>query len=103
MDKRRKNDVIPLDKESPIQAVCGKPARTDLCGGREATRVPTANLGQSETPNHVSDDGSFRRKQPWRPCSQRSQRTLREQGEAGRPAPRWRPVSMRFRERPLVR
>ena len=31
-----------LDNESPIQAVCGKAACTDLCGGREATRVPTA-------------------------------------------------------------
>ena len=25
-----------------VGAVCGKAARTDLCGGREATRVPTA-------------------------------------------------------------
>ena len=25
-----------------VRAVCGKAARTDLCGGREATRVPTA-------------------------------------------------------------
>jgi hypothetical protein len=33
---------IAIDKGSAIQAVCGKAARTDLCGGREATRVPTA-------------------------------------------------------------
>jgi hypothetical protein len=26
-----------------VGAVCGKAARTDLCGGREVTRVPTAN------------------------------------------------------------
>jgi hypothetical protein len=25
-----------------VGAVCGKAARTDLCGGREVTRVPTA-------------------------------------------------------------
>src|SRR5215216_4084254 len=25
-----------------VGAVCGKSARTDLCGGREVTRVPTA-------------------------------------------------------------
>ena len=33
-----------LDKESPIQAVCPNWARTDLCGGREVTRVPTAKV-----------------------------------------------------------
>src|SRR5579863_7092390 len=27
-----------------VGAVCGKAARTDLCGGREVTRVPTAKL-----------------------------------------------------------
>ena len=26
-----------------VGAVCGKAARTDLCGGREVTRVPTAS------------------------------------------------------------
>src|ERR1700730_18021412 len=30
----------PLTPE--VGAVCGKAARTDLCGGREVTRVPTA-------------------------------------------------------------
>ena len=36
----RKNDVHhPLDKESPIQAVCGKAARTVLCGGRALKRA----------------------------------------------------------------
>ena len=42
-----KNGVI-LDKESPIQAVCGKAACTDLCGGRSAMSVPTANKQQSQ-------------------------------------------------------
>src|ERR1700730_19026538 len=32
----------PLTPE--LGAVCGKAARTDLCGGREVTRVPTAKL-----------------------------------------------------------
>src|SRR6266516_3358968 len=36
-----------LDNESPIQAVCGKAARTDLFGGREVTRVPTAIAARS--------------------------------------------------------
>ena len=31
---------LPLIPE--MGAVCGKAARTDLCGGREVTRVPTA-------------------------------------------------------------
>jgi hypothetical protein len=32
-----------LLRDSPkIGAVCGKAARTDLCGGRRATGVPTA-------------------------------------------------------------
>jgi hypothetical protein len=30
-----------------VGAVCGKAARTDLCGGREVTRVPTANCDVS--------------------------------------------------------
>src|SRR5260221_8962454 len=32
----------PLTPE--VGAVCGKAARTDLCGGREVTRVPTAKV-----------------------------------------------------------
>jgi hypothetical protein len=32
----------PLDKKSPIQAVCLNWARTDLCGGRSVMTVPTA-------------------------------------------------------------
>src|SRR5262245_30929502 len=40
-------DARTLDNESPIQAVCGKAARTDLCGGREVTRVPTATGASS--------------------------------------------------------
>ena len=38
--------AMPLDEESPIQAVCLNWARTDLCGGRLATAVPTANAGR---------------------------------------------------------
>ena len=34
--------ALPLIPE--VGAVCGKAARTDLCGGREVTRVPTAKL-----------------------------------------------------------
>jgi len=30
---------MSLDKESPIQAVCGKAARTDLGGGRAMKRT----------------------------------------------------------------
>jgi hypothetical protein len=37
-NKARKN-VHHLDKESPIQAVCGKAARTDLGGGRAMKRT----------------------------------------------------------------
>jgi hypothetical protein len=33
-----------LDKESPIQAGCGKAARPDLCGGRSVMSVPTATF-----------------------------------------------------------
>ena len=41
---RDKMVCTTLDKESPIQAVCPNWARTDLCGGCEVTRVPTANI-----------------------------------------------------------
>ena len=41
---RDKMVCTTLDKESPIQAVCPNWARTDLCGGRGVTRVPTANV-----------------------------------------------------------
>jgi hypothetical protein len=34
--------ITPLDRESPIQAVCGNSACTDLGGGRPAMTVPTA-------------------------------------------------------------
>ena len=34
---------IELPSIPEVGAVCGKAARTDLCGGREVTRVPTAN------------------------------------------------------------
>ena len=39
---RDKMVCTTLDKESPIQAVWPNSARTDLCGGREVTPVPTA-------------------------------------------------------------
>ena len=35
--------AICLPSRPEVGAVCGKAARTDLCGGREVTRVPTAN------------------------------------------------------------
>jgi hypothetical protein len=46
--KQRRSQAfdIAIDKGSAIQAVCGKAARTDLCGGREATRVPTAKAAR---------------------------------------------------------
>src|SRR5277367_1607735 len=47
-DKEDKNGVIPIDKESPIQAVCGKVARTDLHGGRLATAVPCTQTWVSQ-------------------------------------------------------
>src|SRR5262245_42607470 len=37
--KHEKNGVINLDKESPIQAVCGQAARTVLGGGRAMKRA----------------------------------------------------------------
>ena len=33
---------FPLTPSSEVGAVCGNPARTDLCGGRAAMSVPTA-------------------------------------------------------------
>ena len=44
-----------------VGAVCGKAARTDLCGGREVTRVPTAKGGDFRC-WHISD-------MPWWPGS----------------------------------
>src|SRR5262247_3110039 len=43
---RQKWRDVTLDKESPIQAVCGKAARTVLCGGRDENRVPTATAAR---------------------------------------------------------
>ena len=39
MNKRSPVDSSPV---AVVGTVCGKAARTGLCGGREATRVPTA-------------------------------------------------------------
>ena len=44
---RDKMVCTTLDKESPIQAVCPNWARTDLCGGRGVTRVPTADIART--------------------------------------------------------
>jgi hypothetical protein len=40
-----------------VGAVCGKAARTDLCGGREATRVPTA---KAQAPTRPANDARQR-------------------------------------------
>jgi hypothetical protein len=66
----------------------------DCCDAQSASE-----MGQNELSKHVRCHGSFRRKQPWQ--FPRSCRTLPEQAEAHRPAPRWRPVSMRFGARCL--
>jgi hypothetical protein len=42
------------------------PARQARTTGRQAQASITAASGQSETSQHVSDDGSFRRNRPWR-------------------------------------
>jgi hypothetical protein len=37
--------IRPVARHTPeVGAVCGKAARTDLCGGRQVTRVPSANV-----------------------------------------------------------
>src|SRR6516164_7957348 len=41
--------AICLPSEPEVGAVCGKAARTDLCGGREVTRVPTAKRAVGRT------------------------------------------------------
>ena len=38
---RKVQNALPSHPE--VGAVCGKPARTDLCGGRSAMSVPTAS------------------------------------------------------------
>jgi hypothetical protein len=42
-ERKRRSCCGPLDKKSPIQAVCLNRARTDLSGGRGVTCVPTAS------------------------------------------------------------
>ena len=49
MTKQDKNGVIPIDKESPIQAGCPNRACPDLCGGCPAMGIPTAILDPEET------------------------------------------------------
>jgi len=41
--------LMLLDKESPIQAVCGKAARTDLGGGRAVKRASLPLRGDAIT------------------------------------------------------
>ena len=41
---RQKWRDAPLTKKAPYKPYAGIAARTDLCGGREVTRVPTANV-----------------------------------------------------------
>src|SRR5713226_1166100 len=66
--------IRQVRRQSPeVGAVCGKAACTDLCGGREVTRVPTANgnsqfgaphkVPQHDTPN---DPRLFSRRAPCR-------------------------------------
>ena len=48
---RIRQHIVAVDTQGG-GTVCGKAARTDLCGGREATRVPTAttaNVGSWDT------------------------------------------------------
>jgi hypothetical protein len=40
-----------------VGAVCGKAARTDLCGGREVTRVPTAKNTATQE-DWIADGGN---------------------------------------------
>jgi hypothetical protein len=48
-DKRTDTDRVPLPRPPEVGAVCPNWARTDLCGGREVTRVPTA-IGRQPRP-----------------------------------------------------
>jgi hypothetical protein len=56
-----------------VGAVCGKAARTDLCGGREATRVPTAKPTHAElrrtstnaTPTGIVEGRKWRPDRRW--------------------------------------
>ena len=45
---------VALCRHTPeVGAVCGKAARTDLCGGREVTRVPTATKAPAKLARSV--------------------------------------------------
>ena len=43
----RRENIAKRRHAPEVGAVCPNWARTDLCGGREVTRVPTANQGHS--------------------------------------------------------
>ena len=45
----RRENIAKRRHAPEVGAVCPNWARTDLCGGREVTRVPTANQGHSAT------------------------------------------------------
>jgi len=47
---------FPLTPSSEVGAVCGNPARTDLCGGRAAMSVPTATHCPQVFPKHSPCD-----------------------------------------------
>src|ERR1700746_3816013 len=48
LERIRKVASNPLCRHTPeVGAGCGKAARPDLCGGREATRVPTATSARA--------------------------------------------------------
>ena len=52
-----KADNLPARHPPEVGAVCLNRARTDLCGGREVTHVPTAILLQRERQTGVADPG----------------------------------------------
>jgi hypothetical protein len=56
--------LTTLTRFSGVPSVCGKAARTNLCGGREVTRAPTAKtreLRASFVAVHESASGTPRR------------------------------------------
>src|SRR6476660_402872 len=54
--------VLPSRPE--VGAVCGKAARTDLCGGREVTRVPTATAAGVHRVGWCRGDMALRNRRP---------------------------------------
>ena len=59
---RQVSNALPSSPE--VGAVCGKAARTDLCGGRAVMRVPTATVARpciSALPSVASGDKASKR------------------------------------------